>query len=182
MCFRWFCLFNTLKLIWVINMQTSNQTSSNEANWLIIPTTTPQIIKHCSKCNKKMNYYCSEKFRLNGNHTRIDIWLIYKCVKCDTTWKLTIKKGIKPHDISQELFEKFTHNDKELAWQYAFNQQFLSQQACVVDYTGIEYNIDGFETYNGYDIIHLRSLYYFKLKLSALLSHAFCISVVKLGS
>jgi len=154
----------------------------NEVTWRIVPTATPLLIRHCSKCNKKMEFYCSEKFRINGNHTRVDIWLIYKCSKCDTTWKLTIKKGIKPHDISAELFDKFTNNDVGLAWKYAFDRQFLKQHACIAEYGNITYDIDGFSPpdLNNQLIIHLESMYTFDLKLSAFLARALNISVSKL--
>jgi len=154
----------------------------NEATWNIVPTATPLIIRHCSKCNRKMEFYCSEKFRMNGNHTRIDIWLIYKCIKCDTTLKLTIYKGIKPHDISNTLFEQFTHNDTKLAWKYAFDRSFLKQNACIAKYTDIKYHVEGFEpnSLNNPLLVHLRSAYIFDLKLSAFLAGVLGISVGKL--
>jgi len=154
----------------------------NEATWRIVPTGTPLIIRHCSKCNRKMEFYCSEKFRMNGNHTRIDIWLIYKCTKCDTTLKLTIDKGIKPHDISSELFDQFTHNDVNLAWKYAFDRNFLKQNACVVKYSDVEYHVEGFEPCDLCRplLVHLKSEYMFNLKLSTFLAGVLGISVGKL--
>lgn len=148
-----------------------------EATWRIMPTSTPTIIRHCSKCNRKMEYYCSEKFRVNANQARVDIWLIYKCSKCDSTWKLTIKKGIRPRDVPPEVFEKFINNDKALAWQYAFDRYFLKQNACVVDYANVEYDIEGLEATNGPMIVQLQSPFIFELKLSALLAKALCVSV-----
>jgi len=135
-----------------------------------------------------MEFYCSEKFRMNGNHTRIDIWLIYKCSKCDTTLKLTIDKGIKPHDISSELFDSFTNNDTKLAWDYAFNREFLKKNDCVVEYSNVEYDIEGIEYFEGIEpqnwennlIIHLKSKYLFDLKLSAVLARILGVSVSKL--
>ena len=156
----------------------------NEATWHLVPKNTPLIIRHCSKCNKKMEYYCSEKFRMNGNHTRIDIWLIYKCSKCDTTLKLTIDKGIKPHDISRELFDRFTYNDAKLAWDYAFDRSFLKRNACEVQYSNVAYYIEGFkpQKWNEHLTVHLKIEYVFNLKLSVLLAGVFGISVGKLRS
>ncbi|MCL1882801.1 MAG: DUF1062 domain-containing protein [Defluviitaleaceae bacterium] len=154
----------------------------NEVHWCIVPKNTPLVIRHCSKCNKKMEYYCSEKFRINGNHTRIDIWLIYKCSKCDSTLKLTINKGIKPHDISGELFDRFTHNDVDLAWDYAFDRNFLKKNDCVVQYTNVMYCIEGFipQKWKNNFAVHLQSKYLFDLKLSVLLAGVFGISIGKL--
>ena len=147
------------------------------ATWRIMPTNTPVIIRHCSKCNRKSEYYCSEKFRVNANQARVDIWLIYKCHKCDSTWKLTIKKGIRPRDIPAELFERFIVNDKCLAWQYAFDRNFIKQNSCVIDYDSVEYAVEGFEAFDGPTLVRVESPYTFDLKLSALLAKLLCLSV-----
>jgi len=121
---------------------------------------------------------------MNGQHTRIDIWLIYKCTKCDTTLKLTIDKGIKPHDISSTLFDQFTHNDVELAWKYAFDRNFLKQNSCVVQYANVKYNIEGFKPWDWSKplLIHLKCPYVFNLKLSVFLAGTLSISIGKLKS
>lgn len=164
---------------------------TKEFTWIIKPTTTPTFIHHCSKCNKKMDFYCSEKFRLNGNHTKIDIWLIYKCIKCDTTWKHVIYKGIKPKDISMELFDNFTNNDMETAWKYAFDLNLIKMNSCVPNYSNIDYTVEYCETMtkqqifvnsliNENIIINLLCPYKFELKLSKFLTKQFHISIKEL--
>jgi len=166
--------------------QTSQQTyqqaykeAPNGATWVIIPDKTPLVIRNCSKCGRKKEFYSSDKFRLNGRHTKIDIWLIYKCIKCDTTWKLTIKKGIKPHDLTTELFDRFTNNDKDLAWQYAFDRHLLKQNGCEIQYADINYTVDGFDLQdlNSPLLIHIKNQYLFELKLSALLANKLEVSI-----
>lgn len=156
--------------------------SHNEVTWRIIPNNTPLLIRHCSKCNRKMEYYCSEKFRMNSNGMKNDVWIIYKCTKCDTTLKLTICSGVKPQDIPKELFDKFTHNDAELAWKYAFDRNFLKQHDCIVHYADVGYVVEGFnpDDLDGSLIVHLESLYYFDLKLRTFLSNILGISAGKL--
>lgn len=156
----------------------------NETTWRIKPTNTPNIIRHCSKCNRKMAYYCSEKFRANANQSRVDIWLIYKCTKCDSTLKLTIYKGIRPHDLPTGLFDKFVDNDAVLAWDYGFDRSFLGQHGCTVDYANVGYVVEcdnkhsnrcSCEQGNRYNcdfplLVHVDSQHSFDLKLSALLA------------
>ena len=153
---------------------------NTKATWLIVPTTTPTIIRKCSKCNKKMEFYCSEKFRVNANSTRVDIWLIYKCTKCDSTWKVAINKGIKPQDLPQELFDKFINNDTKLAWKYAFDRNLLKQNGCTLQYADIDYTVDGATAVDAPMHVHLKSEYFFELKLSLLLAKVLDISVSKL--
>jgi len=104
-------------------------------------------------------------------------YIIIKCTKCDSTWKLTIKKGIRPRDLAPGLFERFVNNDKLLAWQYAFDQQFLRQNASVVDYTDVGYSVEGIMPFDGPLLVHLKCPYTFDLKLSALLAKALSTSV-----
>ena len=157
----------------VINMKEYVQNT-----WRVTPTNTPNIIRYCSKCNRKSEYYCSEKFRVNANGARVDIWLIYKCRKCDNTLKLTIYKGISPHELPIGLFDLFVMNDKSLAWEYAFNKQFLKQNACTPDYAGVDYAVEGCEGFSGRaQIIHIQCPYVFDLKLVALLAKVLGISV-----
>jgi len=143
-----------------------------ETTWRIIPTATPTIIRHCSKCNRKTNYYCSNKFRVNANQSRVDIWLIYKCTKCDSTWKLATNKGIRPHELPAGLFDQFIDNDAALAWQYAFDRNFLKQHSCEVDYTNVGYTVENTNEYKSDTplLAHVNSQYSFDLKLSALLA------------
>ena len=161
----------------VIILQDKQTHDLSKTTWRIVPNGTPAIIRRCSKCNRKIEYYCSEKFRVNANQTRVDIWLIYKCTKCDSTWKLTIEKGVRPRDIPAELFERFINNDRALAWQYAFDRRFLKENACVVDYANVEYSVEGFEVWDGPLLVHLKSPFIFELKLSALLAKVLCVSV-----
>jgi len=151
----------------------------NKTIWRIIPENMPQVIRHCSKCNKKMNFYCSEKFRINSNQQRADIWIIYKCSKCDTTWKLSLMRGVKPSELSPDLFDKFTNNDKDLAKKYVFDRQLLKQSGCEIDYSGIIYHVQDFEPHmlKSPLRVSIKSQYFFDLKLSAFLAGILGLSV-----
>ena len=151
----------------------------NETIWTITPTSLPRITRHCSKCGCKSEFYCAEKFRLNSNGARLDIWLIYKCLKCDTTWKLTIKKGVRSHDLPTEIFNRLTNNDKLLAQQYAFDRSLLKQQECEIQYESVDYIVTGFETecLREQLLVHIKCLYPFELKLSTFLANMLGVSV-----
>ncbi|WP_099371564.1 DUF1062 domain-containing protein [Sphingobacterium sp. 1.A.5] len=55
----------------------------------VIVKNTPLLKKKCSRCDS-YRYYCSERFRGNAQKKNIDIWLIYKCTNCDSTYNATI--------------------------------------------------------------------------------------------
>jgi hypothetical protein len=75
--------------------------------WELIPKDLPIVRRNCPKCNEKACYINSEKFRVNANKNSIDIWLIYQCEKCKSTWNMSIYERIKPYDINKYEYEKF---------------------------------------------------------------------------
>lgn len=109
--------------------------------WQVIPTDTPLFKRKCSKCKSSNLYYCSDKFRLNSQKKSIDVWLIYKCIKCDNTCNITILSRTRPELIDKELYQKFMMNDEDTAWKYAFDTETAKRNNLESDHSNIEYNI-----------------------------------------
>ncbi|WP_289006504.1 DUF1062 domain-containing protein [uncultured Parabacteroides sp.] len=108
--------------------------------WEIKPKNTPALKRKCNHCNCD-RFYCSNKFRMNAQKRNIDVWLIYRCVECDSTYNLTILSRTKPEQIKKELFRKFSENDEELAWEYAFSSETGRKNSVELDYSSVEYEI-----------------------------------------
>ncbi|ROR25279.1 uncharacterized protein DUF1062 [Mobilisporobacter senegalensis] len=89
--------------------------------WEIELDSLPAVTRNCPKCGKKIEFINTEKFRVNANRNHIDIWLIYQCSQCRSTWNMTIYERINPKDISKDEYEKFIANDKKLAKKYGFD-------------------------------------------------------------
>lgn len=111
--------------------------------WRIRPRNTPVIIKNCSKCGKKQPFVCSGNFRINSQQRNLDVWLIYRCSHCDTTWNMDIFSRIKPTDMPPELYYKFEKNDYDTAVHYAYKREVLSQNNAEIDYSSVEYDVIG---------------------------------------
>ncbi|HEV2524222.1 MAG TPA: DUF1062 domain-containing protein [Gammaproteobacteria bacterium] len=88
--------------------------------WHVVPTSTPKIIRKCSRCDRD-RFYSSDKFRVNANKKLIDVWLIYKCVHCDATLNLPIISRTPITKIEEDLLNRLQSNDTALCWQYAFD-------------------------------------------------------------
>ena len=67
--------------------------------WRIIPAATPRVIRRCAHCNEPRAFACTEKFRVNAQQRRIDVWLLYRCTACDTTWKHALLERCAPEEI-----------------------------------------------------------------------------------
>lgn len=111
-----------------------------EYTWAVSPNNTPLLKKSCSHCDSKQ-FYCSEKFRINAQKKNVDVWLIYRCVKCDSTYNLTIFSRTRPTAIDSILFNKFQNNDTEQAWKYAFSEEMRKKNKVEADLTTVSYTL-----------------------------------------
>ncbi|AOR25146.1 DUF1062 domain-containing protein [Clostridium taeniosporum] len=153
----------------------------NKYQWEIIPKNLPIVIRNCPKCNEKVHYINSEKFRVNANKNSIDVWLIYQCEKCKSTWNMAIYERIKPYDINKYEYEEFLSNDKELALKYAFNLSIYNKSKAKVILEHINYALikKKLETYYSTEnelIIEIVCKYPIELRVDKLLSDQLKIS------
>ncbi|EJO5349185.1 DUF1062 domain-containing protein [Clostridium botulinum] len=78
--------------------------------WELVLENLPIVKRNYPKCNEKIHYINSGKFRVNANKNNIDIWLIYQCEKCKSTWNMTIynknKAEVILEDINYKLIQK----------------------------------------------------------------------------
>lgn len=150
--------------------------------WEVKVNNTPLLIKKCSHCDSD-RFYCSDKFRMNAQKKNIDVWLIYRCVKCDNTCNLTLLSRSKPDLIDKTLFHSFSMNDKDTAWKYAFSTEMERKNNLRLDYGSIEYEIipntsleDLLNLSNEVIKIHIKCEFEFDLKLSSLIRRRFSLS------
>ena len=143
----------------------------------IIAQETPKVIRNCHTCKKTMEFYCSEKFRVNAQQKNIDVWLIYKCVQCASTWNYPILSRVHTGSINKELHKKFMSNDREIAWIYAFQIEQL-RKLCGGVNTDIEYLIVGepIDVEVGSVMIYLSSKYKFEIRFDKVLKEILGIS------
>lgn len=104
-----------------------------EVCWRIIPLEPPRVVRHCAKCGQIRAFACSDNFRLNAQQRKIDVWLIYRCLTCESAWKCTIFTRCTPEEIGKELYARLQHNDRDLAWRYAFDFSLLHRLGVQVD-------------------------------------------------
>lgn len=150
--------------------------------WEVKVKNTPLLIKKCSHCDSD-RFYCSDKFRMNAQKKNIDVWLIYRCVKCDNTCNLTLLSRSKPDLIDKTLFHSFSMNDKDTAWKYAFSTEIERKNNLRLDYDSVEYEVipntsleDLLNLSNEVIKIHIKCEFEFDLKLSSLIRRRFSLS------
>lgn len=143
------------------------------------------ILRNCSKCKIRSKFVCSGDFRVNANGRNIDVWLIYKCCECDTTWNMEIFSRVKPTQIDSSLYKKLLKNDSETALMYSFDQQILNNNKAVVCYDDISYKLEKINIPNSNDnedVLEIISNYNLNLRLDKILSDELEISRNKVKS
>lgn len=113
---------------------------SIEYIWEVKVQNTPLLKKKCNHCDSN-RFHCSDKFRLNAQKKNIDIWLIYRCVKCSHRYNMTLFSRIRTESISKEFFNRLSENDAELAWEYAFSREVRRKNNAEADLDSVEYEI-----------------------------------------
>lgn len=136
--------------------------------WEVEYCSLPLVTRHCKKCGKKVKFSCSKKFRVNAQGKTLDVWLIYNCLDCDTTWNAKLYTHISPQSFSSAQLSGFQENAPSLVEKYAMDHGFLYRSG--VDEIEIpQYSIMG-DTFSPKDDVELeiKSQYPFPLKVSSL--------------
>jgi len=102
---------------------------------------SPKIIKNCPKCGGKTHFSNTGNFRVNANGNCIDVWLIYACCQCKTTYNMTLFERISPNELRRENYEKFLANDKSLAMSYGCNNHIFKTNKVEVNWENMTYRI-----------------------------------------
>ncbi|MFT8352874.1 DUF1062 domain-containing protein [Clostridium saccharoperbutylacetonicum] len=142
--------------------------------WELMPKDLPLVKRNCPKCNEKTHYINSEKFRVNANKNNIDIWLIFQCEKCKSTFNMTIYERIKPSDINKDDYEKFLSNNKMLVREYAFDLSiYIKNKAEIfledVGYEVIQKELKAYSVNKNELIIEIVCKYPIEIRLDRLL-------------
>lgn len=110
--------------------------------YTIIPEESFEILRNCSGCGCKTTFRNTNCFRVNANGNKIDVWLIYQCIKCKHTYNLTVYERCRPESILKEEYEGYLRNSSKLSLKYGTNSQFFARNRVEVDWSNIKYRIN----------------------------------------
>ena len=133
--------------------------------WEVQYLSAPTVFRYCKKCRKKKPFTCSGQFRVNAQRKSLDIWLIYKCSSCETTWNATVYSRISPQSLKPELLEAFNKNEETLVKQIAMDSDLLLKNGVE---TGVPlYSVIGETFLPDEDItLEIKSKYSLNIKVS----------------
>lgn len=161
---------------------------SIEYIWEVKVQNTPLLKKKCNHCDSD-RFQCSDKFRLNAQKKNIDVWLIYRCVKCNNRYNMTLFSRIRTESVSKDIFNRLSENDLDLAWEYAFSFETRRKNNAEADLSSVKYEIQ-FDTIQVEEMIAseseilsftIKSLFEFNLRLSTVIRTCLGLSSGKLN-
>ena len=111
----------------------------NTIEYTVQPTKSFCVVHNCSGCGAKSRFVNTNRFRVNANGNKLDVWLIYQCDKCKHTLNVSIYERIKSSTIPREEYEKFLQNDEVFAEDYGKTLSFFKKNRLITDAEQQEY-------------------------------------------
>jgi len=109
--------------------------------WIVTPDELPAVIRRCPKCGKKTEFKNSGKFRVNANGRLIDVWLIYRCGECDTSWNMAVWERAEAGRLDADEYQGFLKNDPVLAVKYGNDRELFAKNKAEAADTKAEYRL-----------------------------------------
>lgn len=98
----------------------------------VTSTAAPTIRWRCPTCHRPEAFATSERFRTNANGKLVDIWLVYRCRRCDATKNLTVVERTPVRKVAPALLRAAEHNDAATARRLARDLDLLRRNGAAV--------------------------------------------------
>ena len=105
---------------------------SPHAAFTVTSTRTPTITWRCPTCHRPERFACSERFRTNSNGKTVDVWLIYRCWRCDATKNVTVVDRTPVRKVPVALLRAAEANDADVARRLARDVGLLRRAGVTV--------------------------------------------------
>ena len=96
--------------------------------WIITHEKLPAVLRRCSKCGRKTEFENSGKFRVNANGGLLDVWMIYRCSRCETTWNLAVYERTEVSSLDENEYRGFMENRSSLAEKYGSRKKLFAEK------------------------------------------------------
>jgi hypothetical protein len=93
---------------------------SDLALWRVEPLAVPPLAAACPHCRACDRFDSAGRFRVNANQARLDVWLLYRCARCDHTLKRRLHRRIPVGALAPDRLEGYFRDDPDLARAHAF--------------------------------------------------------------
>jgi len=98
----------------------------------VVSSATPTITWRCPTCHRPEPFASSDRFRANANGKLVDVWLIYRCVRCDATKNITVVERTPVRRVDPALLSAAEANDARVARRLARDVDLLRRNGAAV--------------------------------------------------
>jgi len=95
--------------------------------WLVTPAAPPRLIRHCPGCRETKAFVCAESFRVNAQKKIVDVWLNYRCERCDEIWKCPVLARVAVSSVGADRLDAFFRDDPDMVRRHAFDEKRLNR-------------------------------------------------------
>jgi hypothetical protein len=68
--------------------------------WRVEALALPALSLPCARCARVSAFLCTERFRVNANGSRLDVWLLYRCADCGAPHKQRVLRRARAGTLS----------------------------------------------------------------------------------
>jgi len=111
--------------------------------WKVNPLDTPALLRNCNKCGGKQEYQSSGLFRVNAQGRNLDVWLIYRCTRCGSSWNMEVHARVKPQSIAAAEYDAYLRNDAHMARQCALDKALLRRNGVLPAFDALRFEVMG---------------------------------------
>ncbi len=108
--------------------------------WTVHPLETPRVVRRCRRCDEPTRFASSDRFRINAHQRRLDVWLVYRCTRCEASWNHALMLRVTPDALDPTTYEELLANAPARAWRCAFDLERLRRAGVRVD-LGVPYRV-----------------------------------------
>ena len=103
--------------------------------WNVRPVGYQLISKRCPACHGQQDFTPSGAFRVNSQKKVLDVWSIYKCVRCAYTWNISLFSRLPVSKINPQLYARLIANDKSAVEAYSHDPVVLRRNRAALSGT-----------------------------------------------
>jgi hypothetical protein len=100
----------------------------------VVPTGAPEVVRHCPRCGGGQPFRSSDRFRVNAQKQRLDVWLVRWCGGCGATWNQPVHDRVTPTALGP-LLAAYHHDDPDRVHAVAYDEAALRRHGRVVPAT-----------------------------------------------
>jgi hypothetical protein len=88
--------------------------------WRVEALALPALSLRCARCARAARFVCTERFRVNANGNRLDVWLLYRCADCGESHKQRVERRAPASALPAGLLAAYQADSPALVRRCAF--------------------------------------------------------------